>query len=79
MNVLVLVREASVVASCLSPHVSRPVSSLSHISRGRAVELRTSHELEGLGNVSSELLGVGHLDVGHVGGVERVVEVLKFA
>lgn len=32
---------------------------------------RTSHELEGLGNVSSELLGVGHLDVGHVGGVGR--------
>ena len=52
---------------------------LSHNSGGIAVELRTSHELEGLGNVSSELLRVGHLDFGHVGGIEWVVEVLMFA
>lgn len=52
---------------------------LSQNSERIAVELRTSHELEGLGNVSSELLGIGHLNLGHDGGIERVVEVLRLA
>jgi hypothetical protein len=33
---------------------------------------RTSNELEGLGDVSSELLGVGHLNLGHDGGDQQV-------
>lgn len=35
---------------------------------GKASVVASSDELERLGNVASELLGVGHLDVGHSGG-----------
>lgn len=43
-------------------------------TEGGWVLRRTGHELEGFGDVSSELLGVGHFDLRHGCGVVSGVE-----
>lgn len=68
VNVLVLVWEASVVSSYLN--MSEPIPSLP--SNLWKTGSHTGDKLEGLGNVSTEVVGVGHLDIGHFGGCLEV-------
>ena len=62
---LVLVRKTSVVASW-------DRSGYAHtIRHGRwGAWVRTGNELEGLGDVSSKLLGIGHFDLTHDGVID---------
>lgn len=39
----------------------------------------TCNELEGLGNVATEIIGVGHLDFRHIGGFNESLEIGRLA
>jgi hypothetical protein len=60
LYVLVLIGESGVISSC---SVVRSCS-----GSGEGKRKSTGNEFEGFGDIASELLGIGHLNVRHSGG-----------